>query len=146
MIINSFETPRDPIELSRFRADAVSPQAFDHTTADDQLLAELDFAAGELDMHGKKYFVESSRAFLLPVKIDRDRGVSYTEFYGLTFEGVFTTYSRLSIGRLIGSPNTVRALCMAVGEATLLPYFDNIPDGSMLHIPVLAVNHIVLSA
>jgi len=146
MAINIHEAPRDPIELSIIRAEDVPLQAFDHTVTDERLLAELDFAARELELHGKRYYIESNRAFLLPVESDAGTKLTYTEFYGLTFEGEFSTYSRISIGRLLGSPHTVRALCIAVGSALLLPYFDNIPEDSLLHVPVLAVNHIQLAA
>lgn len=146
MSVNPFESPRDPVELAKIRAEALSHDMFDHTVADGHILAELDHAAEVLDLAGRRFFIEAARAFTIPISWDRGSSVPYTQFHGLMLEGEFSTYSRVSIGRLHGSPNTVRALCITLRNALLLPYFETVPDDDLLYIPVLAVGHIEQSA
>ena len=67
--------------------------------------------------------------------------VDLINFFDLSFEGPFTSFSIVHVGKIVGACS-VRALCLSFKEATLLPYFDNIPDDHFLHVPVLAVDNI----
>lgn len=139
---HSFEIPKDPVELSRSRAESAGSSMFDHTPQDRAMLAELDYAADELNFINQSYLIETGLAFIIPTKWDRHSSVSYQRIDGLTLEGDFGCFSRVSIGRLYSSPHTVRSLCLTLRRAILLPYFDQIPDDNLMYIPVLAVRTI----
>lgn len=132
--------PRTPVELAELRAEQASVgHGFEQTPQDERLLAELDHAAEELGFTDSSYFVESGRALIVPASFDADRPVAYTSLFGLSFEGSFATYSKVHIGRLIGG-ESIRAVCLTFGEAILLPFFDPLEEGDLLHVPVLAVD------
>lgn len=133
--------PATPFELAELRAEQPFNRGFEMTAEDERLLVELDHAAAELGFHGQSYFVEAGRAIIAPASFDADQDVPYFNFPGLTFEGQFATFSKVHVGRVIGG-SSVRAVCLAFDTATLLPFFDPIEDGHLLHVPVLAVQSI----
>lgn len=133
--------PNTPHELAELRAEQTFTAAFDISAEDEHLLAELDHAAAELGFHGRSYFVEAGRAIIAPASFEADQDVPYFNFPGLTFEGQFATYSKVHVGRVLGG-SSVRAVCLTFDTATLLPFFDPIEDGHLLHVPVLAVQSI----
>lgn len=130
--------PSNPAELAEIRAQQSVDQAFDITIADQQLLAELDHGAEELGFLGQSYFVEATRALVVPATFQADQPVTYHSFFGLSFEGTFATYGKVHIGQLIGA-GAVRAICLAFPKATLLPYFDDLDPQDILYVPALAV-------
>ena len=134
-------TPSNPVELASIRAEQSTSDCFEMTQADEHLLRELDMAAEMLGFLDKQYFINSGRSMIIPKSFEATERVTYTNFFGLDFEGLFTCYSRVNIGRLVGG-TSIRAVCMTFGQATLLPFFDPLPEDELLHVPVLAVNSI----
>lgn len=136
------ELPANPAALASIRAEqaAFSSDAFVISRHDEFVLVGLDKAADDLGFIGTKYFVESHRSLSVPVSFDEEHA-SYMSFPGLTFEGEFKAYSKVLVGKLIGA-GSIRALCLAFDNVTLLPYFDGIPQDHLLHVPVLAVSSI----
>lgn len=142
MSINlGFTPPTTPVELAELRAEQHVTAGFEMTVEDERLLAELDHAAEQLDFHGRNYFVETGRALITPASFDADSPVAGFDFFGLTFEGSFATYSKVHVGRILGG-NSVRAVCLTFRSATLLPFCDQLEEGHLLHVPVLAVESI----
>lgn len=85
------------------------------------------------------WFVQAGRGYITPIEFDSSEDVTYHVLDDLYFDGKFSCYSRVSIGRFFGQ-GAVRALCMTFGEGTLvMPKFTELDDQDMLHIPVLAV-------
>jgi hypothetical protein len=111
------------------------------TPKDEQMLTHLEETADSLDFLNRQYFVETSRALAIPVDIEEEEEKRYGDFDKLTFEGVLKSYSKVMIGRVIGA-NSVRAWCLAFDDVTLLPFFDELPDDRLLHVPALAVDSI----
>ncbi len=141
---NSFDLPNTPAELAVMRAEQSFSNDLDITLDDERLLAELDYAADELGFTNSSYFVESGRALIVAASFEASQPVTYTNFFGLTFEGRFATFSKVHIGRFIGG-QSVRAVCLTFDDVTLLPYFDKTDEGDLLHIPVLAVDSMELT-
>lgn len=133
--------PTNPVELAKPWAEAFPGRA-DTTTEeqDRQLLALLDEEVERFKFDGK-YFVETNQALSIPASFERDKTVTLSDIPGLSFEGPFTTFSIIRIGRIIGG-YPVRSLCLAFEDAVLLPYFDKLPDGHLLHVPVPAIESI----
>ncbi len=135
--------PDDPVTLAAPVAETLALRSYglEVTKVEQYELASLDDIAGTLGFIGMKYFVESRRSLSIPVSFERDEPVSYQDFMGLSFEGDFVCYSKVAIGRIIGA-RSVRALCLSFDKVTLLPYFDNLPEDHLLHVPVMAVESI----
>jgi hypothetical protein len=74
----------------------------------------------------------------LPVSFEAEQDIEVVQFRQLHFEGTFVTYSTVRIGRLIGR-GAIRSLCLTFDKVTLLPYFDEIPEDQLLHVPAYAV-------
>jgi hypothetical protein len=115
--------------------------SFQITPEDEQVLAHLEEVADSMDFLGQQYFVETSRALAIPLAFEDGEEKRYGNFYGLSFEGVLKSYSKVMIGRVIGA-NSVRAWCLTFDEVTLLPFFDGLPEDRLLHVPALAVDSI----
>ncbi len=120
----------------------MSADALDTSTQDELMLTELDYAAGELGFIGQNYFFSAFRGFVFPKQFDATKSVTYHAISDITAEGPFATYSRVGIGRLIGV-GTVRAVCLAFDEATILPHFTKLDDDEMLFVPVLSIDSII---
>jgi hypothetical protein len=135
--------PQNPAELASIRAQQVgmSNTEFVNTTAEERVLAELDYAAGTLGFLGRPYFIQSGRGLSIPVGWDDGENVEYQDFMGVSFEGEFVSYGKVAVGRIIGH-RVVRALCMAFKDVTTLPNFRTIPDDHLFYTPVLAVESI----
>lgn len=133
----------NPVELAAKRAEerALATTGFEMNRADEHTLAELDAAAEMLGFIGNQYLLNSYRAFAIPAHFEAEGPVTHHQFMGLMFEGDFACYSKIHIGRIIGV-TSVRALCLTFHNVTLLPYFDRMEDGDLLHVPVLAVDSI----
>lgn len=128
----------NPADIARPYAEAiVSNRELEVKTEQKALLVLLDHEA-EASQAAGTYFVEASRALSIPTSFEADESVNLFDYYGLSFEAPFTTFSIVHVGRIVGF-NSVRALCVAFDKALLLPYFDHIPDDHLLHVPVLAV-------
>ncbi len=137
--------PANPVSL----ADQEALQAFynpvgsmagaeEHAT-----LRRLDAIAEELDFTDTPYWVHTNRGFSIPASFEANEGASIINFFKLVFEGTFISYAKLAMGRIEGVDNNgVEALCLAFNDATLLPYFDPIPEEHLLYVPVLAVDEI----
>lgn len=134
----TFEIPQSPAELAQVRAEQNTSDSFEISPIDRQAIVELEYAAENLGFIGANYFVESDRALIIPASYDASQDVTYTNFYGLSFEGTFATYSKVHIGRVIGG-QSVRAVCLAFSDALLLPFFDRLEKTDILYVPVLAV-------
>jgi hypothetical protein len=142
------EIPKNPGEFGRYFAEEfMTSGILDEFHGDESgvvtRLKEVDEMAENLDYYGNDYFVESNRALSIPSLIVKDdEDVSYIRFDNkLTFEGKLITYSSVKIGKIIGG-NAVRAFCLTFDDVTLLPYFDSLPDGHLLHVPAYAVEEI----
>lgn len=140
-IMGFLELPANPAELAKKQAENAGYASFPVDAADEMVLTELEHGAEMLGFTDQSYFVEAGRSMILPVSFERDQPVSYLNFYGLSFEGLFVTFAKVHIGRLVGQ-ESVRALCLTFTDVTLLPYFDDIPADSLLYVPALAVDTI----
>ena len=139
--MSNFEKmPDNPAELARVRAEQNTNFDFEQSEDDYGLLKELYYAAELCGFIESSYFVHTNRGMIIPKDTNGDK-VSYHNFYGLSFEGQLLTYSKVHIGRLVGS-NAVRAVCLTFNDVLLLPYFDKVPEDHLLHVPVLAVDSI----
>ncbi len=135
----------NPAELAKPFAEHVSSRTVFGTQPDEALLlAQLDTLATEIKAEGN-YFVQTGRALSIPAFFEKDEEVGLIDFYGLSFEGPFRTYSIIHVGKLVGQAS-VRALCLSFSEATLLPYLYSLPSDHILHVPVLAVEDIARAA
>lgn len=144
--MQSFELPpANPAELASVAAKNVlyEPQEIDRDPDVYLTLSKLEGEAKALEFVDKKYFVETSRALSIPSSFESsaENTVTYHSFYKLSFEGTFRGYTKVAIGRIIGS-GSIRAYCLGFEEVTLLPYFDRLPEDHILHIPALAVDSI----
>jgi hypothetical protein len=138
---NPFEVPRDPKELARVLAMQIPSNRFEHTEADERMLAKLDRDATELGFIGQSYLVDTSKALILPASWSKDKPVVYTDIPGISFEATLSSFGRVSIGR-VAKDRPVRALCLVFDSALLLPYFDYTNESDVVYAPVLAVNTI----
>jgi len=139
--MNTFEAPSNPVELATKRAQTFWGDDMDVSEQDRRLLVELDHGAEILGFHEKDYFVESGRGLIIPMSFEASEPVEYTDAYGVTFEGSFVSYAKVSIGIIIGA-TTVRAVCLVFSKVTILPYFESIETDKLMYVPVLAVNSI----
>lgn len=138
--------PDNPFSLASIRAEegALSfTESFEGpiSAEEERRVIELDYAASSLGFIGKKYFIESRKSVSIPFRCEDPDNVSYLDCVNLAFEGSFTTYSQVMIGKILGA-HTVRALCMAFHDVTMLTYHESLPDDHLLHVPVLAVESI----
>jgi hypothetical protein len=133
----------NPVELAAKRAEerALATTGFDISQQDAFTLAQLDAAAEMLGFIGNQYLMNSHRAFAIPASFNVDEQVTHHQFMGLMFEGDFACYSKIHVGKILGA-TSVRALCLTFHNVTLLPYFDRMEEGDLLHVPVLAVDTI----
>lgn len=133
----------DPAALAEPAALRVfhQPDALERLPEDEAILGHLDKAASDLDLIDRSYWVETSRAVSLPVDFESDEQVRMIDFGKLNFEGIFACYAKVVVGRIIGGAS-VKALCLTFHEATLLPYFDRLPENHLLYVPVHAVDQI----
>ncbi len=135
------EPPDNPLEIAKPFAEQVgSREIFGALPDEETLLVSLDEISTIAQTEGS-YFVETGRALSIPASFDAAEPVELINFFDLTFEGPFTSFSIVHVGKIVGA-FSVRALCLAFEEATLLPYFDSIPSDHLLHVPVLAVESI----
>lgn len=142
------EDVANPAELALTQIDVVLGD-FDlvSTTEEHQALAELDLVSDIMGFSGKRYFVEASHSFCLPMDFNRDEDVPYTNFNsGLAFCGHLTTFGVIKIGRLelLGTDVCVRSLCLVFCKFLRL---DNLQetketDRRMLCTPAYAVEAI----
>jgi hypothetical protein len=130
--------PPDPAALAEIRAEQAVSSAFEVSSIDHHMLAELDHGAELLGFINQSYFVQSFRALVLPSSFEAGEPVPCNDFFGLTFEGRFATYAKVCIGRIIGA-NAVRAVCLTFSDTTLLPTFEELPDDKLLFVPALAI-------
>lgn len=127
-----------PLDLARPIAEEVRINSdFDPAFHKENSLPYLDKVADDQNLFGV-YFVQTGRGISIPAAFDADEEVRVWDMNCLTFEGQFATHSLIQIGRL--NDLRVRALCLSFSEALLLPYFDEIPDEHILHVPVLAID------
>lgn len=137
--------PGNPATLAQSSAERVfyQPGVFERAPEDAEILAELETAAKALKFIDEQYFVETSRGISIPASFEasEDSEVTLIDFQKLAFEGVLRGYSKVQIGRIIGG-GSVRALCLTFEEATLLPFFDSLPEDHIFHVPALAVDTI----
>lgn len=137
----SFNLPNDPYQLAEKRAEQSTSNSWDALPEDYKLLEELDFVAEELGFVDTEYFIDANRGFVIPREFDPKDTVTYVNCMDVLFEGKFTGFSKVHIGRIIGV-GAVRAVCLTFKEATILPFFEKIEDTEFLHVPVLAVQSI----
>lgn len=133
--------PPNPKELALTHADNLSRDAFDHNQEDLRILEELEKMSEDLDFLGHRYFVEGTRSFVVPVDVEEPQ-TTFDSYYDVMFEGQLISYSRLSIGKLIGH-QSVRALCLTFDKALVLPSFTEVNESELLHIPAYAIDSIV---
>ena len=133
--------PKDPVELASIRAKdtGMTCDDFESTTNEEWMLTELVYAANELGFIGRNYFFNAVRGFIFPKQFDQNKPVNYHSINNLTAEGPFATYSKVSIGKIIGT-GTVRAVCLTFDKAIMLPYFKSLDDDDMLFVPVLSIS------
>jgi hypothetical protein len=132
--------PPNPNEIAIQYATELSRADFEHTPNDAKVLEQLEEISTHLGFLGSRYFVEGTRSFVIPVDTDEPE-VNYASYYGTTFEGVLVSYSRVTIGKIIGH-NSVSALCLAFDNAFLLPTFEHTHPAELLHVPAFAINSI----
>lgn len=143
-----FLPPRNPIELARPFAEQLRNRedfhGFTRTDEEARLLGELNRVADDMDMLGIDYFVRATLAFRIPHDTDgEDTGVhtSYSKYTdGLIFQGNFCTHAIVKVGKLVNSPNAVRALCLTFDSANMLTDRNYLDSSEMLYVPVLAVH------
>ena len=133
--------PADPYELAAPRAMHVAGLDFAMTQEDERLVAELDKGASELGFHDQNYLVDTNNAFIVPAFFERDEPLTIAQLDKTLFEGAFATYAKVHIGRLVGG-EAVRALCLSFGRAFIVSSMIEMQPHEILHVPVLAVNHI----
>jgi hypothetical protein len=132
--------PPTPKEIAIPHAEQFSRPDYDHSQDDARILEELEQMAYHLGFLGQRYFVDGTRSFVIPADTD-DADVTYASYYGTMFEGELISYSRISIGRLVGH-GAVRALCLTFDKALLLPTFEETQPSELLHIPAFAIDSI----
>jgi hypothetical protein len=126
--LGSSFVPPNPKEIAIPHAEAMSKSGFEHTEADRFMLAELEQVADELNFLGGRYFVECKRSFIFPADTgDESSIVHYYSYFDTILEGELISYSRLSIGQLVGR-QAVRALCLTFDKSILLPTFIAVID------------------
>jgi hypothetical protein len=146
VIMSSAElVPANPATIASPSAERVGrqPDVFARLPEDNRILSELEATAKDLDFTDEQYFVETSRGLSIPASFEAtaDHEITLHSFYKLAFEGVFRGYSKVQIGKIIGY-GSVRALCLAFEDVTLLPFFDKLPEDHIFHVPALAVDSI----
>lgn len=142
------EMPTNPAELAEIRASEYIKDGMDVTDEDHRLLQELDHAAEQLGFTGEDYWVESGRAFIMPVSFEADEPQGFDNFFSLDFDGTFASYADVRIDYHINESeiSKIRAICLAFSRAKLLPFLDDVPDDKLLLVPVLAVDSIAQSS
>lgn len=146
--LSSFVNP-DPKELALPHADKLSRTEFHHSPEDEETLAKLEEISDNLGFIGCRYFVEGSRGLVIPEDVVEEQ-TEYVSLNRLSFEGKFFSFSRVSIGQLVGR-RAVSALCLVFNEAIILPEFKNLRDFEesdrprLLHVPVYAIDEISIT-
>lgn len=136
--------PTNPAELARTYIDSKQiSNEFTSTENEKKLLVELDELSYASYMHGT-YFTQTHKALAIPASFDSEKEVKYINFEQLSFEGLLETYSVVKIVKIIGS-TTIRALCLTFSNVLTLPYFENISEEYLLHVPALAVDSMFLT-
>lgn len=137
------EVPNNPAELAiPFAEKRFEDTTFYGTNSDISDLISLDDMAEQGGLFGS-WFVQAGLAFIIPATFEASENVKITKYdRGVTFEGSFNCYSRVSIGKIIGG-SSVRALCMTFGQATIVPDFISVSESDLLHVPVLAATDMV---
>ena len=132
----------NPVELALTQTAVISNEPdLENTRKEKEALSKLDWMSEMLGFH-RKYFVESRKAFAIPVSFDRDKEVSYIRFDDLTFSGKLETFSTLKIGRLAIVDLNIRALCLTFNHSILLPFFDTLEEDELLFVPAEAISDI----
>jgi hypothetical protein len=112
----------------------------DSRPTEEAILGHLDSAAKQLDLINRDYWVNSNWALSIPVDFESfDDEVEIKDYRDVRFAGNFFSYSKIKVAEIIGG-QSVRALCLAFHEATILPLFEDLPERHILHVPVLALN------
>lgn len=133
--------PPNPKEIAIPHAERLSHKLFEHTQEDETTLAELEALSGALGFLGTRYFIEGTRGLVIPASLGIDEPTEYSSYGGLMCEGELVSYSRVSVGQFIGH-GAVRALCLALDKAIILPTFEPVPKSALLHVPVYAIDEI----
>jgi hypothetical protein len=137
--ISKFLEP-NPKEIALLHAESLSRGQFEHTAQDQKTIDWLEKLSDDLGYLGHRYFVEGACSFIVPIDNDEPE-VRYFSTYDTSFEGELVSYSRLTIGRLIGH-SAVSALCLTFDKAFLLPTFHETHSSELLHIPAYAIDFI----
>lgn len=141
------ERAGNPAELAEPHAlELVHKGVFDEhelTYHEQATLCQLDDEAEALGMIGRQYWVDSSKAFSIPVSFEADEPVRFIDFNKLSFEATFISFSTVRMRGLEGRPS-IGAVCLAFDGSLLLPYFDRVPDEHLLYVPALAVDYMDL--
>jgi hypothetical protein len=139
--MSGLEIPTNPVELAAIVAESSTSQSFEIMPKDERALEELELGAEMLGFLNQEYFVQAHRGMIMPADFVSSERFTFKNLAGVTLEGKLVTYSKVHIGRIIGA-GAVRAFCLAFESATLLPYFDTVPEDRLVHVPVLAVSSI----
>lgn len=127
-------------------------------SSDREIVATLNEKALMLGLLQKPFWVETARAMSLPLEtVSNDElptidASQRFEFVGedevpfmfdfrnaFSFEGTFAGYSKVIVGNIIGA-HSVRSVCMAFNQATILPEMDSLPPKHLLHVPIMAAD------
>ena len=131
----------NPVEVAELWAQSFRSRAGSTSEDEDSvLLTILDEQVEEYDAGGV-YYVEAKRALSIPVTFSATEPVDIGDTSDVRFEGSFTTFSIVSVGKITGA-HAVRALCLAFEAGVTLPHLQVVPFDHLLHIPVLAVESI----
>ena len=135
----------DPAQIGQVFAEKLfKTKAYDEfrdNAETSHALVQAEQMAEERGFFDQKYFIQASRALLIPAQYEAGEVPPGYSFDGLSFTGEFKTYSMVRIGRIIGA-GAVRAFCMTFNDVTLLPYLDHPDDDRLLHVPVHAIRDI----
>jgi hypothetical protein len=128
----------DPFEL----AQDFQHQLIDHPFERRIVLAEealliLGRYALQLQETNAKYVIDFSQAFDRP-KQPFSPKQTLVSFCDTAVEGTFLDFDYTSIGSLFRHP--INSLCVSLEDVTLIPHGVTLPEGDILHIPVLAVD------
>lgn len=142
------EVVRNPAELAQpYAYDLVRQGVSDEhelTYHEQAVLCQLDEEADILGMIGQQYWVDSTKAFSIPVSFEADEPVRFIDFNKLSFEAVFVSFGTVRMRGLEGRP-AIGAVCLAFDGSLLLPYFDRVPEEHLLYVPALAVDSMQIS-
>jgi hypothetical protein len=135
----------NPAELAlQFVDDIDIRSQLDIKEEETRLLAGLDHLTELANMHGI-YLTRAGRALAIPVSFEADEPVDGSDFDSPMFVGRLVTYSIVKIGEIVEA-TSVRSLCLTFDEVTMWSHFDSLPKDQLLHVPVLAIDSMSLTA